>query len=157
MASVFRSVHHPGDTPSGVVYTRALAGPIGACTVPLMIGATTSALLQQSVWPFLVWGLPLAVLCATGWAHFTLTRQIAELHLRAGQAALRSVWDVMRDRSAEWHALHNVKTTAAGVELSIGWAAYELRRVDWAQFPQMQAQNEEAFRADRPTQSAPPA
>jgi len=147
VASVFRSVHHPGDTPSGVVYTRALARPIGACTVPLMIGATTSALLQQSVWPFLVWGLPIALLCGTAWTHFTLTRQPAELHLRAGQAALRSVSDVLRDRPPDWNALHNVKPTPSEVELSIGWATYQLRCANWERFRQIQSRAEDAFRA----------
>lgn len=134
MPTTFKSTHHPGDTPWGIVYTRFLARPLGVCTVPLMIGATTSALLGQSVWAYLVWGLPAAIALATVWTHFSMARTVAEVRFRTGQAALRSVYDVLLDRPSDWQPIFNVRTTTWHLELSVGRTTYEMTPKRWPDY-----------------------
>lgn len=148
VATVFKSTHHPGNTPWGIVYTRYLARPLGVCTVPLMIGATTSALLDQSIWYYLVWGLPAAIILASAWTHFSLSRTIAEIGFRSGQAALRSVQDVLVDRPLVWKPIFNVRTTSWHVELSVSRATYELQSEQWPEFEKLEKAARQSFQAE---------
>lgn len=116
-----------------------------------MIGATTSALLGQAVWGYLVWGLPAAVLLSSVWTHFSMDRTLAEVHLRAGQAALRSVYDVLRDRALDWKPIFNVRTTSWHIELSIGRTTYELRNTDWPAFDRLGGVARRAFHPEGST------
>lgn len=132
--TTFKSTDHPGTTPWGIVYTRFLGRPLAVCTVPLMIGATTSALLGHPVWAYLVWGLPAAIALATVWTHFSMARTVAEVGFQSGQAALRSVYDVLQDRPFEWKPIFNVRTTSWHLELSVGRATYELTPKRWPEY-----------------------
>lgn len=156
VSKVFKSVHHPEDTPRGVVFTRALARPLGVCTVPIMIGATASALQGQPVWSYLVWGLPAALLVATFWAQFTLRRRVAEVHLRPAQAVVRSVRDVLNDHSPDWQPLYNVRTTPWRVEVSVGWNTYELDPPHWPEYDTLQEEVQNAFHPDESSSVRPP-
>lgn len=148
MPTTFQSTHHPGDTPWGIVYTRFLARPLAACTIPLMIGATTSALMGQPIWTYLVWGLPAAIGLATVWAHFSMSRTIAELVLRRGQAALRSVYDVLLGRPFEWKPIYKVRTTSWHTELSVGRTTYELQPGDWPDYDTLEEVAQQSFHPD---------
>lgn len=132
--TVFKSTNHPGDTPPGIVYTRFLARPLGVCTVPLMIGATTSALLGEPIWAYLVWGLPAAIGLATVWAHFSMARTLAEVAIQPGQAAFRSVYDVLRGNPRDWEPIYNVQSTSWNLELSVGRTTYELKPKQWPNY-----------------------
>jgi len=153
VASIFKSTHHPGGSPWGLVYTRFLARPLAACTLPLMIGATTSALLGQPVWAYLVWGLPAALVLATVWTHFSMARTLAEVGLRPGQAAFRSVYDVLLDRSRDWEPIFDVRTTSWDTELSVGRTAYTLRPNRWPKYDALQDAARQSFRPQRATTS----
>lgn len=148
LVTIFKSSHHPEGTPWGIVYTRFLARPLGVCTVPLMIGATTSALLEQPIWGYLVWGLPAAIGLATVWTYFSLARTIAEVGFRSGQAAVRSVYDVLRTRPFEWKSIHNVRTTSWHVELSIGRITYMLQPEDWPNYDTLRETARQSFQAE---------
>lgn len=148
VATIFKSTHHPGDTPWGIVYTRFLARPLGVCAVPLMIGATTSALLGKPIWAYLVWGLPAAIALATVWTHFTLSRTIAEAGFRPGQAALRSVYDVLRNRPLVWKPIFKVRTTSWHVELSAGRTTYELTPDQWPDYDTLRDAARQSFEPD---------
>jgi hypothetical protein len=137
MPARFESIHHPGDVPGPLIYARRLAGPLGACTVPIMIGATVAALQGQSVWAFTVWGLPIALTLASAWTRFTLSATPAELHLRSGQCAVRSVLDVLRDRPSDWHVLYGVEESATEVKLLLGWRTQICRRRAWPRFEEL--------------------
>ena len=115
-----------------------------------MIGATTSALLGQPIWAYLVWGLPAAIALATVWTHFTLSRTIAEVGFRPGQAALRSVYDVLLNRPLNWKPIFNVRTTSWHVELSAGRTTYELHHDQW---PNHDALSDAAVQAFQPETS----
>lgn len=153
VASTFKSTHHPEGRPWGLVYTRFLARPLGMCTVPLMIGATTSALLGKSVWAYLVWGLPAAILLATIWTRFSMARTVAEVALRPGQAAFRSVYDVLLNRSREWAPIFDVRTTSWDTELSVGRTTYTLHPKQWPEYDALQDAARQSFRPQTRTPS----
>ncbi len=144
VSTVFRSTHHPGNAPSGLVYTRALVGPIGVCTTPVMIGATAAALQSQPIWGYLVWGLPLAIILAMTWAQFSLSTTPAEIHLKPGQCAVQSVRDVLREKPPTFHPLYNVKVSPFQIELAIGWKTQECVRADWPQYGKLRKAAQQA-------------
>lgn len=121
-----------------------------------MIGATTSALLEQPIWAYLVWGLPAAIVLATLWTHFTMARTVAEIRFRAGQAALRSVYDVLLDRPLNWKPIFNVRTTSWHTELSAGRRQYLLQTDQWSNYQALKDAARESFRAETSTASSPP-
>lgn len=116
------------------MYTERLIGPLGACTLPVMIGATVAALEGQSTWPFLVWGFPLALTVASVWTQFALSRTIAAVHLREGECAVESVREVLQDGPREWENLYDVQESGGSVELFLEWTTYVCRRPDWPEF-----------------------
>lgn len=148
MPTTFKSAHHPGNTPWGIVYTRFLARPLAVCTLPIMIGATTSALLDQSVWGYLVWGLPVAIGLSTIWTHFTMSRTIAEVGFRTGQAALRSVYDVLLDHPYEWKPIFSVRATSLRIEISVGRTTHMLYPDQWPRYDALQDAARQSFRPD---------
>ena len=148
VSTTFRSTHHPGNAPWGIVYTRFLARPLGVCTVPLMIGATMSALLGEPIWAYLVWGLPSAIALATIWTHYTMARTIAEVGFRPGQAAFRSVYDVLLNRPFAWKPIFDVRTTSWHVELSVGRTTHELRKDRWPDHDRLQDAALQSFQAE---------
>lgn len=157
MQTVFKSRDHPSGKPKGLVYTQALARPIGACTAPIMIGATAAALQGDPILKYLIWGFPTALIVATLWTHFRLSSTPAELHLRSGQVAIRSIQDVLLDRSLTWRPLHNVRTGREYTEVSVGWSTQICRRADWPRYEELRETAQEAFYPrQRPTGSPSP-
>lgn len=151
MSTTFRSIHHPEGEPRAAVYSKALVAPVGACVTPLMIGATAAALQGEAVWGFLTWGLPGALIVATLWTQFTLTRRPAVLHLRPGEAAVQSVHDVLYNQSPSWHALHGIHLSQSYTELSVGWRTYTFRPSQWPRYNQLR---EAAQRASSVSESS---
>jgi len=150
VSTVFKSRRHPEGRSAGLVYTRALVGPIGACTTPLMIGATAAALQGHPVWGYLVWGFPTAIVVATVWTQFTLSNTLAEIHLRPGQVALKSIYDVLRNRSQTWSPLYNVQASQTYIEISVGWTTHIFRRKDWPRYERLREAAQQAYRAPTP-------
>lgn len=146
VATVFESTYHPNETPWGLVFTRFFARPLGVCTIPLMVGATTSALLKQPIWAYLVWGLPAAIVLATVWTHFTLKRTLAEVSFRPGQAAVRSVYDVLHDQPRVWEPIFNVRTTSWNTELAVGRTTYLLQPDQWSDYKALRDAARQSFR-----------
>lgn len=146
--TVFRSAHHPGDAPSALIYGRALVRPLGACMLPVMIGATTAVLEQLAVLPYLTWGAPAALLAAMAWTRFRLGTTVAEIHIRTGQAAVRSVHDCLWTRAALiWNPIHDIRKDADVLHVTIGWETYTLPYEEW---PDHQALLD-ALQSARPT------
>jgi hypothetical protein len=113
--------------------------------MPLMIGATAAALQGHRVWGYLVWGLPSALIVATLWTHFRLSARPAELHVRPGQVAVRSVRDVIVDRPPDWHPLYNVQSAPSEVEVSVGWRTHICRQRDWRHYDQLRQATKQAL------------
>lgn len=126
------------------MYAQRLIGPIGACTTPVMIGATAAALRGHPVLDYLIWGLPAALLTAWIWAQFALSTTPAAVHFRPGQCAIQSIRDVISNNPLEWHPLYNVRETRWHVELALGWDTQICTRKEW---PEYQRLRETAHRA----------
>lgn len=139
MPRTFHSHHHPENRSAGLVYARALIDPLAACSLPVMIGATTAALQGHATWPYLVWGFPGALLLASVWSQFTLATTIAEVRFRDGKCAVSSVHDVLRERPPEWASLYDVGEASGAVELYLGWTTHILSREDWPEFAELRS------------------
>lgn len=113
-----------------------------------MIGAAVAALQGQAAWGYLVWGLPAALVAASLWTQFMLLRTPAELHLRPSQAAVRSIHDVLYNRSPEWSTLHHVRSGPGFTDLSVGWQTYTCYPHRWRKYNALQDAAERAFRGE---------
>lgn len=115
-----------------------------------MIGATASALQGQPVWGYVIWGFPSALVVAILWTQFTLSTTAAELHLRPGQVALRTVYDVLRQKSTPWKPLYKVQVSHAQIELSVGWNTHVLRPRDWPKYEELKEYAQRAHHSAAP-------
>lgn len=154
MTSSFHSKAHPGSRRSASVYTERLIGPLGACTLPVMIGATVAALEGQSAWPFLVWGFPVALTVASVWTRFALSRTVAAVHLRKGKCAVESVHEVLQEKPREWETLYDVRESGGSIELFLEWTTYVCRRADWPEFADLRRAARQAT-GTTPSRSSP--
>lgn len=121
-----------------------------------MIGATAAALQGQPVWQFLVWGLPSALVVASLWTRFMMAATPAELHFRAGQAAIQSIHDVLENRSPSWAPLYNVRVTPGSTEISFGWDTIIVRRRNWPNYNDLRDAAQQALRSQRVSSVASP-
>jgi len=103
-----------------------------------MIAATVAVLQWTPVWPFFSVGLPVALGIASIWTHFDLRRKPAALHLQPGQAAVQSVYDVLRDRSIEWRPLLDVRLSHSKANLTLGLNTRTIERSTWPEFDAIQ-------------------
>lgn len=131
--SVFKSLDHPGTGSQIVTYTHASAVPILYASIPVMLGALTSVLLEQDPLYFVYWAAPVAIGSAIAWTHFHLQYRIAEIYVYEQYAAVRSVWDVVYGRDLSWYPVFGAEQTPKGFRVSIGDRVYELRGDNWPQ------------------------
>ena len=135
---IYRSAYHPGTASAAIVFARSHIRPIAVCLLPIMIVASIGVLTKVDPLLFLAWSVPVAYVLATWWTFFSLTRRTAELHVGAGAARTRSVWDVARRRQTPaWLPVLGVKQTGYSLLVSIGHAVEELRPDEWAEFDEL--------------------
>lgn len=151
----FHSVHHPEGLPATHVVGRALVKPVAACVVPVMIGATVAVLQWTSAWPYFSVGLPVALGLASVWTHFTLRRTPAALHLRPGEAAVQSVYDVLRGHPIDWHPVLDARLTHSKTHLTLGLDTQTLTRSTWAEFDDIQDAVRNMRHVGTPSSSSP--
>lgn len=77
-----------------------------------------------------------------------MARTIAEVRFRSGQAAFRSVYDVLRGRPPDWKPLFNVRTTSWHVEISAGRTTYMLQLEQWPNYDALQNAARQAFQTE---------
>jgi hypothetical protein len=147
MPTCFHSTNHPGDRPTAHVVSKALVRPLAALAVPLMAGTTAAVLTGQSVTLALVVGMPLVMASATVYAHFRLGQTPAELCLRPGEAAVRSVRDVLYRTPRRWQPLYDARIDATETTLTIGWRTVRCQQAAW---PAHDALQDAVRRARRP-------
>ena len=127
----FVSAQHPQGAPAALVYGRALASPLAACVVPIMLLTLAAALQGRFLTLYLYGGLPAALLLAVAWTRLRLARTPAEVRVRSDAAALRTVYDCARGRPPRWKRVFDLRQAPASVEVAIGRDTYELRHTDW--------------------------
>ena len=78
-----------------------------------------------------------------------------ELRFRSGQAAVRSVYDVLLERPPEWKPIFNVRTTSWHVELSVGRITYELQVNAWPGYDGLQKAARQSFTSEASSSASP--
>jgi hypothetical protein len=118
-----------------------------------MIGALIAVLEGVPVLPFLTVGFPLALVLALAWTLFRVFGTIAEVHVRPGAAAVRTVSEVLRAPSASptWKPIFELRADATMLVLALGDATYELPRRQWPEADVMLNTLRTAREAPRPT------
>ena len=138
MPSCFRSVHHPGSRPAAHVVSEALVRPLAFFALPLMIGTTVAVLTGQSIVLSLAVGLPLVLGGASIVAHFQLGQMPAEVCVRAGEASMRTVRDIIYRTPRAWQPLYDPRLDATQTTLTIGWRTLRCTRAQWPEHDALQ-------------------
>ncbi|GIV61146.1 MAG: hypothetical protein KatS3mg044_0012 [Rhodothermaceae bacterium] len=144
---VFRSTEHPGGASPALVYGRALVRPIGACMLPVMIGALLAVLEGAAALPWLVAGFPAALVTAMLWTHLRLRTTPAEVQVVPGGAALRSVWECARDLPARTARILDLRTTPDALLVTLDYTSYALPYRAWPDHEALLSALQEARRA----------
>jgi hypothetical protein len=131
MSMTFHSTLHPHGQPWVLVYGRALVDTLGWCVLPLMVGALAATLQRGDPLPYLVYGLPVALVVASGWTHFRLRTRLAEVHVAEAAAAVRSVWEVMRASPLTWLPVLDLRKTRTTFQFTLGHTPHEQFDAVW--------------------------
>ncbi len=127
----FQSAAHPQDRPAALVYGRALAPPLGACLLPVMVVTAAAVLLGHAVLPELWAATGGAFVVAVAWARLRLRRTLAEVRVGAERAAVRSVHDVLRRQPFDWQPVLDLRVRDGVVAVAVGHEDFALRHADW--------------------------
>ena len=128
---LFKSQAHPGGAEAQLVYGRALVRPLGVCMLPIMIRALVTVLQGFPALTYLTVGFPSALLLAVLWTLFRMQATVAEISVRPGAAAVRSVWESLRARPLRWMPIFELRTASTTLTLALGDTTYELDRAAW--------------------------
>ena len=128
----FHSLEHPGGLSRRWTFARRLVAPLATCFLPLMIGALVAVLQTYDALPFLTIGFPLALALAAAWTFYRMHATPAEVHVRPGMAAVRSVWAAAGpERRLQWRPIYELRFDPSTITAGIGDAAYEFDRQSW--------------------------
>ncbi len=124
----------------GLVVARAQAQPVAVALVTLL--TVTFVVLMQGtpVLGTLIWAVPLAYSIAVGWSLYELHRKPAEVVVRGGFAAVRSVWDVARrpdpstDTDLQLFRVFPPNRIDGVLSAGIGHQVHAFRPEDWPAF-----------------------
>lgn len=146
-ARVFRSRHHPGEAPWGLVYARAVVQPVGVCMLPVMVASLVAALEGLPLQPYVWWGFFGAIGLAVAWTRYRLDRTLAEIRVDDGVAAVLTVRAcTQRDAAPAWEPVHDVRDYGRWTFVTIGLQSYEVEAADWPAYADLR----DALRAARP-------
>ncbi len=147
----YRSIHHPGDSTLAHVVARAQAQPVAISLITLLTVSFVALMQGSAVLGTLLWAAPLAYAVAAAWAMHELRRKPAEIVIRGGFAAVRSVWDVARrpnpasDSELMLYRVFPPNRVDGELSIGIGHQVYTLRPDEWPCFTQLRdALNEAA-------------
>ncbi len=128
---LFKSQAHPGDATAQVIYGRTLIRPLGICMLPIMIGALVTVLQGFPALTYLTVGFPAALVASMLWTLFRMQTTVAEIHMRPGAAAVRSVWECLHAQPLRWMPIFELRTATTTLTLGLGDTTYELDRTAW--------------------------
>ena len=130
-SQTFYSTAHPAGTSASLVWARALVLPLATAMLPVMIVTLVAALEGLNLLPFLLFGFPGAIVAATLWTRYRLALTPAEIHVREGEAALRTVAEVLRHGRLAWRPVFDLRKTRTTFIIALGRTQYELDDADW--------------------------
>ena len=138
--TVFPSIHHPGDAALAFVLARAQVQPVALALIALLTVSCVALLEGEPVLSTLAWSSPLAYVVAVGWTLYELHRKPAEVVVRGGFAAVRSVWDVARrqnpasDAELLFYRVFPPQRVDGELTVAIGHDVHTIRREEWPTF-----------------------
>ena len=104
---------------------------MAVCMLPMMLGGLVTVLQGYPALAYLVIGFPAALIAAVGWTFFRMHALLAEIHVRPGEAAVRTVWETLRARPLDWAPIFELRAAPSSLTLALGDATYELNRAAW--------------------------
>jgi len=138
MASAcFQSIDHPGSDSVPVLYSRAVARPMGVLMLPVMIVALVQALQGAPVFPEIFLAAGVALTAASAWTHFQLGHRVVELRVQGQRVALRTAIDVARDVAPVWEPLLRAKQQRDGLHLYVGDRTIHLSPSNWPAYERL--------------------
>ena len=127
----FTSTAHPGTAAWQRVYAGAVVRPLAVCVLPVMIAGLVAVLQGYPALAYLTIGFPAALATAVAWTFFRMHATAAEVHVRPGQAVVRTVWECLRARPLRWMPIYELRAAEATLTLALGDSTYELDRKAW--------------------------
>ena len=141
---VFQSIHHPGSAPLALVIARAQAQPVALALIGVMVVTLSAVLRGLPVLHLLLWAAPLAYAAAASWSVYELHRRPAELVIRGGFGAKRSVWEVARDHeqsdayvTIRLHPLFEPGKKDGQWHVGVGDDVVSLRPSEWPRYDEL--------------------
>lgn len=159
---VFKSRAHPEGSSAPLVFGAAVVRPLALGMLPLMVVTLVAVLEGDPVVPYLVWGFPAVLLLATLWTGFRLRRTVAEVHVAAESAALRTVWECLQEKTPpqeppqDWKPVVDLRKGRSSFSLALGDTVYELDDADWPELPALLRALQRARHTFAPTSSHAP-
>ena len=138
--AIYKSTHHPGDTSFGLVVARAQAQPVSLALIAVLVVSFVALMQGTPVVVTLIGVAPLAYAVAAGWSLYELRRRPAEIVLRGGFAAVRSVWEVARrpdpasDSELRLYRVFPPNRVDGELSVGIGHQVYTLRPEEWPKY-----------------------
>lgn len=130
---IFRSKFHPGDTSWHWTFARWYVTPLSMCILPVMIGALMAVLQGYPALIFLTVGAPLGIGLAALWTQMRIYTTLAELHIRPGAVALRTVWESLRDDALRWYPIFELRDSPTTISVAVGDFSQDLPKWAWPQ------------------------
>ena len=127
----FKSHAHPEGAAWQLVYARALVRPLSVTMLPIMIGAMVTVLQGFPALTYLTIGFPVGLLVAVLWTLFRMQATVAEIYVRPGAAAVRTVWENLHARPLRWIPIFELRAASTTLTLALGDTTYVLDRAAW--------------------------
>lgn len=128
---IFTSTAHPGTAAWQRVYAGAVIRPLAVCVLPVMIAGLVAVLQGYPALAYLTIGFPAALSTAVAWTFFRMHATVAEVHVRPGEAAVRTVWECLHARPLRWLPIYELRAGESILTLALGDSTYELDRKAW--------------------------
>ncbi len=124
-----------------MLFGEAFVMPLAITTLPVMIGVLMNALQGTSIWNWIFFGFPIALIIAVFLTFYQLQTTTAEVYIGENLVALRSLYDCMQDRRRlRWKPVLSLRESHSFLIVTLTDADYVLRKDQW--------EDRDALRAD---------
>ena len=121
--------------------------PLGACMIPVMLGALTAMLMRTDPIGWLYWGFPIALLVAAAWTVFQLLRRTVEVQVRGEAVRVLSAWEVAGRTETAWVSVLDVDRRSGELIVTLGHDTRRLEAEDWPDLGRVERALESAWEA----------